>query len=330
MNDTSGKSGKSDSGSIGSVWRGKRVGVLMGGPSAEREVSLNTGRGVHAALVERGHDAVALDWRAGADVVALLRDARVDVVWNALHGTWGEDGAIQGLLECLRLPYTGSGVLASALAMDKVTSKRLCEAGGVPVTPWKILPAGGGADAVAAAREAAAAWGWPVVVKPACEGSSVGVSIVHADAELPAAVALAAQHHGATLVEQFIPGQEVDIGVLDGEVLGTVEIRPAKEFYDYEAKYQRNDTLYLVPAPLTAAADAEVRRIARASFALFGCRGHARVDTRVRPDGQVFLLEINTLPGMTGTSLLPKLAKHAGMSYGELCDRVLDGARLES
>jgi D-alanine-D-alanine ligase len=303
-------------------WKGKRVGVLMGGPSAEREVSLNTGRAVHVALVERGWDAVALDWQPGKDVVALLRAAKVDVVWLALHGTLGEDGAIQGLFECIGLPYTGSGILASALAMDKVACKRLCEAAGVPVTPWKIVTTALEVQALAVE------WGYPIVVKPACEGSSVGVSIVQSADACEAAVAEAARHHGPTLCEQFIPGQEVDIGVLDGESLGTVEIRPAAEFYDYQAKYVRKDTQYLVPAPLTPAAEAECVRIAREAYRLFGCRGHARVDVRVRPDDRAFLLEVNTLPGMTGTSLLPKLAAHQGMSYGELCERVLATARV--
>jgi len=304
-------------------WRGKRVGVLMGGPSAEREVSLNTGRGVLKALEERGWDAVGVDWPPGADVLALLRAAHVDVVWNALHGTLGEDGAIQGLLECVGLPYTGSGILASALAIDKLRSKPLFEQAGVATAAWRTL---GEHEGAAEVRAAADAWGWPVVIKPSCEGSSVGVSIVHDAGEIDAAVALARRHHGAVLVEQFIPGQEIDVGVLDGRVLGHVEIRPAKEFYDYEAKYQRSDTQYLVPAPVPAGVDAELRRAALAAYHALGCRGHARVDFRVNPAGRVHILELNTLPGMTAPSLLPKLAAHAGMSYGELCEAVLASA----
>jgi D-alanine-D-alanine ligase len=306
--------------------KGKRVGVLMGGPSAEREVSLKTGAGVHAALLERGHDAVALDWAKDVEVVHLLRRARVDVVWIALHGSFGEDGAIQGLLECLRIPYTGSGVLASALAMDKVRSKRLFEKAGLGTARWRALTASEGSDVV---RAAAADWGWPVVVKPAAEGSSVGVTIVHDPAAADAAVALARRYHGPVLVEAFIPGQEIDIAVLGEHALGTVEIRPATEFYDYEAKYLRKDTQYLVPAPVTPAIEAELRRVALAAFHALGCRGYARVDTRVTPAGEINLLEVNTLPGMTATSLLPKLAAHAGISYGEVCERVLDSAGLE-
>ncbi len=308
-----------------SKWKGKRVGVLVGGLSAERDVSLNTGKGVHAALVERGHDAIAIDWKAGADLTALLRDARVDVVWNALHGTYGEDGAVQGLLECLQLPYTGSGVLASAVAMDKVLSKRAFDHAGLGTAPWQLIAP----DATPAqVRAAASPFGYPVVVKPSREGSSVGVTIVHGEHELDTAIALARQHHGETLLEKFIAGQEVDVGFLGDEILGTVEIKPATEFYDYEAKYLRNDTTYLVPAPLSPAADAEVRRVTLAAYRLLGCAGYARVDARVEPMGAVFLLEVNTLPGMTATSLLPKIAKHAGISYAEVVERVLDAARL--
>ena len=306
-------------------WKGKRVGVLVGGLSAERDVSLNTGKGVHAALVERGYDAVAIDWKDGTELTTLLRDARVDVVWNALHGTYGEDGAVQGLLECLRVPYTGSGVLASAVAMDKVLSKRAFDHAGLGTAPWKLIARD--ADG-AAVRAAAAAFGYPVVVKPSREGSSVGVTIVHGEAELDDAIALARRHHGETMVEKFIPGQEVDVGVLADQVLGTVEIKPAKEFYDYEAKYLRNDTTYLVPAPLSPAADAEVRRVALAAYRLLGCAGYARVDARIEPSGAVYLLEVNTLPGMTATSLLPKIARHAGISYADVVERVLDAATL--
>jgi len=310
---------------LSGTWKGKRIGVLVGGLSAERDVSLNTGKGVHAALLERGYDAVALDWHAGNDLAALLRDARVDVVWNALHGTYGEDGAVQGFLEILRIPYTGSGVLASAVAMDKVLSKRAFDHAGLGTAPWQLVaPDADGA----AVRRAAAAYGYPLVVKPSREGSSVGVTIVHDESELDGAIALARRHHGETLLEKFVPGQEVDVAVLGGAVLGTVEIKPAKEFYDYEAKYLRNDTTYLVPAPLPPAADAEVRRVALAAYHLLGCAGYARVDARVTSDGGVFLLEVNTLPGMTATSLLPKIAKHAGVAYAEVVERVLDDAAL--
>jgi D-alanine-D-alanine ligase len=308
-------------------WKGKRVVVLMGGPSAEREVSLNTGKGVLAAMQERGHDVVGIDWTDGADVTSLLRDARAQVVWIALHGTYGEDGAIQGLLECLKIPYTGSGVLGSAVAMDKVISKRTFEQAGVTTAPWKILPRAADDEE---ASEYVDVWGYPVVVKPSREGSSVGVSIVREQAALPAALAEARKFHGETLIEKYIPGAEVQVGVLGDAVLGTVEIRPKKEFYDYEAKYLRNDTTYLVPAPLDSNLDEHVRQVALSAHRLLGCSGYSRVDTRIDPSGKVHVLEVNTLPGMTATSLLPKIAKHAGLPYAELCERILSLAALHT
>ena len=292
----------------------KRVGVLMGGPSAEREVSLETGQGVLAALRSLGYDCVELDWTDQASVCELV--SRVDVVWNALHGTFGEDGAIQGLLSCLRVPYTGSGILASALAMDKVASKRIFEARGVPTPPWRVLQDDTNPDDIAL----------PAVIKPAQEGSSVGVSIVQAREQVAPAIAQARNFHGATLIEEFIPGAEVQTGILDGEVLGSIEIRPAVEFYDYEAKYQRDDTQYLIPTTLTPDVLTRAEKVALEAYFALGCAGHSRIDLRVRGDGEVFCLEVNTLPGMTGHSLLPKIAAHRGMDYAELCDRILSSA----
>jgi D-alanine-D-alanine ligase len=299
-----------------------RIGVLMGGISAEREVSLSTGRGVLAALMERNHDAVGIDWTEGQDLTLQLRAAKVEVVWNALHGTYGEDGAVQGLLECLRIPYTGSGVLASALAMDKILSKELFARAGIPTPPWHVL--GEKEDP----HPFAAALGTPVVVKPAREGSTVGITIVRDPHDLPEAVALARRCHGGTLLETFIPGAEVSVGILDGEVLGTVEIRTKAALYDYAAKYQRDDNEYLVPAPLAAAVDEKTRRVGAEAYRALGCAGHARVDVRITEAGEPWVLEVNTLPGMTKTSLLPKIAKHAGLDYATLCERILAGAGL--
>ncbi|HVO30638.1 MAG TPA: D-alanine--D-alanine ligase [bacterium] len=297
-----------------------RIGVLMGGISAERDVSLNTGRGVFKALGDRGHEVVAIDWTQREDLAATLRRERVERAWIALHGTLGEDGCVQGLLECLRIPYTGSGVTASALAMDKVLSKRLFEAAGVPTAAWRIA----GTDPDERAREL----GFPLVVKPACEGSTVGITVVREPRQIEEAVALARQHHGATMLEAFVPGRELSVGIIDGEVLGTVEIRTRGGFYDYDAKYLRGDNEYLVPAPIEGDVDRAVRGAARDAYFALGCRGHARVDVRLDPQGRPFVLEVNTLPGMTQTSLLPKIARHAGMDYGALCERVLAGARL--
>jgi D-alanine-D-alanine ligase len=302
-----------------------RIGVLMGGISAEREVSLKTGQGVLKALLDTGHDAVGIDWTEGLDVHELLRAQRVGVVWNALHGTFGEDGCVQGLLECLKIPYTGSGVLASGLAMDKVQSKRIFDAAHIPTPPWRIL-----GDDLEASQALAREQGYPLVVKPSCEGSSVGVTIVHAEEGLAAAIAHARKCHGQVLLEKYIPGREVNVGILDDQVLGTVEIRPHTEFYDYEAKYLRNDTEYLLPAPLGAPVDRAVREAALSAHRAFGCAGYSRVDLRVDPAGRPFVLEVNTLPGMTGTSLLPKLARHAGLDYADLVVRILRSAALRA
>jgi D-alanine-D-alanine ligase len=301
-------------------FRGARVGVLMGGLSSEREVSMNTGRGVHRALAGRGWDARALEWAEGTDLVALLRD--VDVVWIALHGTWGEDGCVQGLLECLRRPYTGSGVLSSALAMDKVQSKRLFDLAAIPTPRWAVL---GPKDDPA---PLAASFGFPCVIKPAREGSTVGVTIVKDPGEVADATALARRCHGDTLVEAFIAGREASVGILDDEVLGSVEIRPRRAFYDYAAKYQSGDTEYLVPPSFGADVDGPCQEAALRAYRILGCKGHARVDVRIDDQGRPFVLEVNTLPGMTGTSLLPKIAAHRGMDYATLCERILASAGL--
>jgi D-alanine-D-alanine ligase len=303
-------------------FKSRRIGVLMGGISSEREISLRTGAGVHRALLDRGYGAVALDWKEGEDLAARLRAERVEVVWNALHGTYGEDGCVQGLLECLRIPYTGSGVLGSALAMDKVLSKTVFEKVGIRTPPWKVIPPG--EDAAAAAR----AFGWPVVVKPSREGSTVGVSIVRAAEGLPAAVELAARHHGVVMVEPFIPGREASVAILDDAVLGTVEIRPRSGFYDYDAKYLSGDTEYLVPAPFAPGVDREAREASLAAHRALGCSGHSRVDLRVEESGAVWVLEVNTLPGLTETSLLPKIGRHAGIDYAALVERILVSARV--
>jgi D-alanine-D-alanine ligase len=298
--------------------RGARIGVLMGGLSAEREVSLATGSGVLRALLTRGHDAVGIEWADGQDLTGLLHAARVDVVWNALHGTYGEDGCVQGLLECLKIPYTGSGVLASALAMDKVLSKRLFSAAGIPTPAWQVLAEG----------EEPRGFDYPLVVKPSREGSTVGVTIVKDHGALAGAIAAARRCHGDTLVETYITGREASVAVLDGEVLGSVEIRPHRAFYDYAAKYQSGDTEYLVPPSYARGIAAACEQAALEAYHMLSCRGHARVDARIDEEGRPWILEVNTLPGMTGTSLLPKIAAHRGLDYATLVERILDSAGL--
>ena len=303
------------------VFAGKRVAVVMGGLSAEREVSLNTGAAVLKALREKGWDAVGIDWKAGGPELPMsLAEAKAEVVWNGLHGTWGEDGAVQGLCYCLRIPCTGSGILASALAMDKVMSKRIFESNNVPTPKWRVLGPTDGPDALAD-------FPLPLVIKPANEGSSVGVSIVEDRAQVADAIALARRHHGPVIVEEYIAGTEVFVGILDGRALGSVEVRPATKFYDYEAKYKRTDTKYLIPPELTAEVLSRAEHYALAAYNALGCSGHARPDLRINAAGEAFVLEVNTLPGMTATSLLPKIAKSVGMDYATLCEQILASAR---
>jgi D-alanine-D-alanine ligase len=305
---------------------GKRVAVVMGGLSAEREVSLNTGAGVLAALLDKGWDAVALDWHEGTSIAQLLEASGAHVVWNALHGTYGEDGAVQGLCSCLQIACTGSGILASALAMDKVMSKRIFESNGVPTPRWQLLAHDGPADG-SDATATLADFPLPCVIKPANEGSSVGVSIVEDRAGLAAATAAARKFHGAVIAEDYIAGTEVFVGILDGGVLGSVEVRPATKFYDYEAKYKRTDTKYLIPPELSRDVVARCEQFALAAYNALGCSGHARPDLRINQTGEAFVLEVNTLPGMTATSLLPKIAKSIGIDYATLCEQILASAK---
>jgi D-alanine-D-alanine ligase len=309
-------------------FKGKRIGVIMGGPSSEREVSLRTGRGVLEALLSRGHDAVGVDWRAATNndgnLPAALQQERVQVAWIALHGVWGEDGCVQGLLECLGIPYTGSGVMGSAIAMDKVMSKRIFDqSGAVGTARWRIY----------SGPEDVSAVGYPLVVKPSREGSSVGVTIVRDPAALPAALVEAKKHHGEVLVEEYVKGREINVAVLEGwedGVLGEVEVRPAVEFYTYEAKYQRNDTQYLCPAPVTAEERARLGVVALAAHRALGCSGYSRVDLILGEGGRIICLEVNTLPGMTEKSLLPKIAAGRGMDYAALVEHILRGASLKA
>jgi D-alanine-D-alanine ligase len=298
-------------------WKDRRVGVLLGGLSAEREVSLESGSGVVAALQELGYDCVRVDWAPGTSLHVLLSELRVQVVWNALHGTYGEDGAVQGLCACMGIPCTGSGIMASALAMDKVASKRIFESAGVRTPSWQVL----GRDQDTGV--ALAHWDLPLVVKPGNEGSSVGVTIVREGAHLDEAVALARSCHGPTLVERYIPGVEIAVGVLADAVLGSIEIRPRVAFYDYAAKYQRDDTEYLIPPRIAPEVVAACEDMGLRAYQALSCRGYGRIDVRVDETGTPYVLEVNTLPGMTSHSLLPKLAAHVGISYPALCERIL-------
>ncbi|OZB61282.1 MAG: D-alanine--D-alanine ligase [Lysobacterales bacterium 13-68-4] len=294
-----------------------RVAVVMGGSSAEREVSLDSGRNVLAALKARGVDAHAIDGIPA--LLDALRAGHFARVFNILHGQHGggEDGVLQGALESLNVPYTGSGVLGSALSMDKTRSKRVWQSLGLPTPKFVALPRG--ADVHAAAREI----GFPLIVKPAREGSSVGVTRVFEEKDLEAAVALAEKYPGDLLMETLIEGDELTVGILGREVLPTIHIVPKGAFYDYNAKYIAEDTRYICPG-LQGDAEAELRTLSLVAFDALDCSGWGRVDVMRDRQGRNWLLEVNTAPGMTSHSLVPKAAAVAGISYEELCWRVLE------
>lgn len=300
--------------------RPTRVAVLMGGRSAEREVSLNTGAQVAAALATRGHDVVTVD-SAEAEFIAALQQAAPEVVFICLHGRLGEDGTVQGMLELLDMPYTGSGVLASAMAMDKVVSKATYTQHGIPTPDYVLLRSGEPRD-----ETELAALGPRTVVKPACEGSAIGVHIVHDPDELPAAIDEAFTHDDRVLVECFTEGVEVTVGVLgndDARSLPTLEIVPVHEFYDYESKYVPGMSQHIIPARISDEAQDICKREAVAAHRALGCRGMSRTDMIVTEDGVVHVLETNTIPGMTATSLLPDAAKADGIEFPELCERLV-------
>ncbi len=306
------------------TWTGKKVAVLHGGQSSEREVSLKTGAACAAALRERGYDVALVD--VDRDVAARLREAGAQVAFVALHGRWGEDGCVQGLLEAMGIPYTGSGVLASAVGMDKVMSKLLFRGLGLDVADYRVFPAA----RAGAIHGADLPFAFPVVVKPACEGSSVGVSLVKEAAGLGEACREAARWKGDVIVERYVKGKEVQVAVLDGKALGVIEVVPANEFYDYAAKYTAGTTQYFYPARIS---DGEARRLmdhAEAAHRGLGCAGVTRTDFILTPEGPAYILEVNTLPGMTATSLVPKIAAGNGISFPDLCERLLEGASLKA
>ncbi|WDS35709.1 D-alanine--D-alanine ligase [Pseudoxanthomonas sp.] len=298
-----------------------RVAVLMGGTSSEREVSLNSGANVLEALTARGVAAFAVD---GIPALArLLAEGGCDRVFNVLHGHngGGEDGIVQGLMEAFGVPYTGSDVLGSALSMDKVRTKQVWLSLDLPTPRYVRLPSTAQAGDVHAA---AARLGLPVIVKPANEGSSVGVTRVFEDAQLDEAVALAARYDGELLMEQLVVGDELTVAIVGQAALPSIRIVPKGAWYDYNAKYIAEDTQYLCPG-LDGDAEDEIRRIALAAFNAAGCRGWGRVDVmRDGSTGAFYLLEVNTAPGMTSHSLVPKAARQAGVGFEELCWRILE------
>ena len=301
-----------------------RIALLLGGPSSEREVSLKTGGAVARVMEEEGLDVVKVDVGEDLDeLVDALDRIKPHVVFIALHGRFGEDGVIQGVLEYMGIPYTGSGVMASALAMNKVASKRLFSYHGIPVPRYSVfrregwtLPGEVPLDGL----------NYPLVVKPAAEGSTIGVNVVKEEGELESALRNAYRYGDTVLVEEYIEGRELTVGILGDEPLPVVEIVPKGGFYDYKAKYTPGMTRYEVPARLSQETFMMTQHMAILAHRALGCKDVSRVDFRLSPDGTPYALEVNTIPGMTETSLLPKAAMAAGISFRELVLRILESA----
>ncbi len=301
-----------------------QIGVLMGGISAEREISLSTGEAIAKALKDRGYEVCLID--VGHDIVERLISHRIRVAFIALHGRFGEDGTIQGMLEIMRIPYTGSGVLASALSMDKIMSKYVFTAQGIPTPAYQILQANEGAQEALEKLD----FPFPIVVKPASEGSTIGVVIVQDKEGLVEAIEHARQYDHRLLVEEYIKGKEITLSVLNGQPLPIIEIAPKGGFYDYRAKYTKGETEYIMPPRLPFMAQEAAERAGLNAYKALGCEGCARVDMMADERGKVFILEVNTMPGMTETSLVPKAARFAGIDFPELVEKILKGASLKT
>jgi D-alanine-D-alanine ligase len=297
-----------------------KVAVLLGGKSAEREVSLKSGGMVLKALRSKGIDAHPFDPKE-KDFAALEKE-RFERVFIALHGRFGEDGTVQGILEWLGIPYTGSGVLASALAMDKLRTKRIWSAEGLPTAPHAVLTSESNLKAVCKKL------GLPIFVKPAREGSSVGMTKVKRAGDLEEAFALAVNYDPVVIAEKFIDGPELTVSILGEDVLPIIRIETPREFYDYEAKYIANDTRYLIPCGLPKPKEKQIQAMCLKAFQALGCRGWGRVDLMLDRRGKPYLLEINTSPGMTDHSLVPMAARAVGINYEDLCVKILEGARV--
>jgi len=298
-----------------------KVAVLMGGPSAEREVSLMSGKGVLEALRSKGVDAHTFD-PAERELSDLKREG-FERVFIALHGRFGEDGTVQGALEVLRIPYTGSGVLGSALAMDKWRTKLVWDASGIPTPRFAMVAPGTNWERLVELM------GLPIIVKPVREGSTIGLTKVTEASQLPAAYELAARYDPLVIAEEFIEGQELTAAVLGESALPLVRIVAPEGNYDYRNKYFTDVTKYYCPSGVAPAVEEEIRQVTLKCFRVLGCRGWGRADLILRADGTYSFLEMNTSPGMTGHSLVPIAAKAAGLSYADLCVKILEDARLD-
>lgn len=308
----------------------KKIGVLMGGLSREREISLKTGKAVLDSIQRTGHDAVSID--CGTDLPARLRSEGIEVAFVCLHGPLGEDGCVQGLLEWMRIPYTGSGVMASALAMDKAVLNSLGQGLGF-LRPKEIVfdSRFETMEALLSRLRHGFGFGWPVIVKPSREGSTINTTIVREFEGMEGALRQALQSDTKVLVEEFIKGQEVTVALLNGKALPSIEIVPQSGFYDYQSKYTKGKTDYILPARITRECQSELNRVSEKIGRAIDCEGVVRADFIISDPGRKpYFLEVNTIPGMTETSLVPKAAAHAGISFDDLCRKILEGASLKA
>jgi D-alanine-D-alanine ligase len=336
-----------------------KIAVLMGGNSAERDVSLSSGAGIIAGLRAAGHDAIGIDTALGAGQLSVQTQAAiagiksepptvtdletfssetaiqtvsspdlkgVDLVFIALHGGMGENGTIQALLDLMGIPYTGSGVLASAAAMDKLIAKKIFIASGIPTPDYCVKSSSDIYNEKELIGNIENSIGFPVVVKPNDQGSSVGLDIARDASSLFEIAKKAAKYSDKVLFEKFIDGRELTVGILDDRTLPVVEIKPHGGFYDYLHKYTAGQTDYIAPAPISKVEEKRVRELGLMAFHSLGCRGYARIDFRLSSSGELYCLEVNTLPGMTATSLVPKAAKAAGIEFPELLSRIAQSA----
>jgi D-alanine-D-alanine ligase len=301
----------------------KKIGVMMGGLSREREVSLRTGKAILKALTEKGYPALAID--VGLDIAEVLIREKVEVAFMALHGRFGEDGTIQGMLELMKIPYTGSGVLASALALHKIMAKKFFFCEHIPTPTYEVFRR----EEIEKNSPRTSSLPLPVVVKPAREGSTIGVSIVKKEEELLPALQEAGRYDEEILVEEFMKGKEITVGILEDIPLPIIEIVPRSGFYDYQSKYTKGETEYIIPARIPREKYLYAQEISLKAFQVLGCSGCARVDLMTDEEGNPFVIDVNTMPGMTETSLLPKAALYAGISFEDLVERILLRAGLK-
>jgi len=305
-------------------WRGKKVGVLMGGITREREISLRTGNAISASLRRMGYDVVDID--VGSDVVDRLKSEKIDVAFIALHGKFGEDGCIQGLLEMMRIPYTGGGVLGSSVGMDKVVCDMVAMQLGVPIPREECFNINEDTTDSIVARLTVP---YPVIVKPSREGSTINMTIVKKMDDLPGAIETAAKSDEKIIVQEFIAGKEITVGILNGRPLPPLEIAPKSGFYDYTSKYTKGATEYILPARIPQKVAEKIQDWSVAVFEALDCTGTARCDYIVGENDRAYFLEINTIPGMTELSLVPKAAAHIGINFDMLVEEILGTASLK-